>query len=208
MRIGLGFLAAFVSLVWVLLEGFCAWRNGMLTAKQMARKYPKYPKGLPIVWHGGMWGDLFIISSIIGFAVAWYSAQWSGGQLAFMLIIGMALSAVMHMIYIKTPFPDSLAWREELSIAGYLHFLYMGIVFAILGLLFFYTTALSPTFLIIVSVLLALHVAIGNHLLLGWANESHFHFKWCPDFIHKPDPWITIGAACAGISFLAWNALR
>ncbi len=201
MRGDLGVLAALVSILWVLMEGALAHRNGMLTAYQMRQKYPQHPQGLPFIGHFGMWGDLFIITSLVGLIVALYSEQWSLTQMLVMAGIGMALSIAMHCVYVMTPFPDSLAWKGGISAAGWMHVLYMGIVFAVVGLLFFCTTNVSPPFLVFVSVLLTVHVAIGNHIVLGWLNETH-HWSWCPDFIHKPDPWIAISATCVVLSIL------
>ena len=196
MRTDIGFLVACTSVFWVLLEGVAAYFARTLTPSQMAKKYPEHPKTLAFICHGGMWGDLFIISTIVGVTVAMYGGQWTLIQMLVMFGLGSLLSIAMHCIYILTPFPDSLAWKKGISVAGYMHILYMGIAFAIIGLLYFYTANVSMPLLVITGVLLTTHVVIGNHVVLGLLNETH-HWSWCPDFIHKPDPWITITGACA-----------
>jgi|SRR6185437_7852388 len=203
MQIGYGLFIAWLSLFWVVVEALFADRNCMLTAQQMLAKYPAHPQGLPIIWHGGIWGDIFIITSILFVIVALYSEQWSLLQMGIMLGIGMVLSIGMHLIYLMTPFPDSLAWKGGLSIAGFLHLLYMGWVLAIIGLFLFCSHDVSPRVLIIIGIALTVHMAIGNHLLLGWFNLK-FRFPWCPDFLGKPDPWITVGAVNAILAGIIW----
>ncbi len=134
---------------------------------------------------------MVIISPIIGSAVAQYSDQWTLAHIVIMSVIGMTLSAGIHRIYMLTPFPDSLAWRKGISTAGWMHFIYMGFAFTIIGLLYFCTESVDPGFLATASFLLTVYIAIGNHVLLGVLNE-YFRFPWCPSFIRKPDPWITI----------------
>lgn len=205
----MGVLAASISVLSVLIEGWLAYVGGMLTPSQMLVKYRNHPQGLPFICHGGMWGDLFLITPIVDIVVALYGDQWSTMQMGVMLGIGMVLSGAMHGVYFMTPFPDSLAWKGGISAAGLVHVVYMGIAFAIIGLLFICTANVPPTYLIVVSVVLTVHVAIANHIVLGWLNES-YRWSWCPDFIHKPDPWITIAAAGAiltGLTQWATNSI-
>jgi hypothetical protein len=189
--IGLGIAVSIISFVWVLAEAVMAWRDGMFTARQMEQKYRNHFVGLPFVWHFGMWGDLFIITPILGLIVARYGDQWSAAQVLHMGGVGILLSAAMHFIYTLTPFPDSLAWRKEMSPAGWMHLVYQGSAFAVIGLLYFCTESVSPQFLVAASAALTVHVAIASHVLLGLLDRL-FSFRWCPDFINKPDPWITI----------------
>lgn len=206
----IGLTVASISILWVLMEGLLAYADGMLTPSQMLARYPTHLQGLPFICHGGMWGDLLFITPIVGIIVALYGDQWSTTQMLVMLGIGMVLSGAIHSVYVMTPFADSLAWKGGISAAGWVHVLYMGVALAIVGLLYFYTANVPPTYLVVVSVLLTAHVAIGNHIVLGWLNELH-HWSWCPDFIHKPDPWITIAAVCViltGLTQWATNDWR
>ena len=205
MRIDLGLTVSFASILWVLLEGECTRRNGMLTVRQMTQKHPQHSRGLPFIWHFGMWSDLFIITPVFGIIVAFYAEQWSSGEISLLLTVGIALSGVLHWFYSTFPFPDSLVWKGEMSLAGWLHLIYMGLAFGIIGLLFFCTEHLSAMFLVMVSGLLVVHVVIANHIVLGWLNYK-YRYPWCHDFIRNRDPWISIIASCAILAGLTWWA--
>lgn len=195
-----------ISVLWVLLEAAMACADRMLTPSQMLEKHPDHPKGLPFICHGGMWGDVFIVSPLVGVIVAMYGEQWDKTQVLTMLTIGMVLSIAMHGVYIMTPFPDSLAWRGGISMAGWMHVMYMSAAFTIIGLFYFCTSNVPPALLIIVSTLLTIHVAIGNHVVLGLLYEQ-YNWAWCPDdFISKPAPWITISATLVALASMTWWA--
>lgn len=185
--------AAFVSVLWVCMEGYLAYRNGMLTPAQMLAKYPGR-RGLPFIAHGGMWGDIYIISPLIGFIVGTYGDSWTLAQIVTMLAIGMALSSAMHWTYVQTPFPDSLAWKGEgITAAGWLHVIYMGAVFAIIGLLYFCTPNPNSLLVLLTGLLLGIHVIIGTHVLLGVFNELA-PMAWCPNLLVPPTGYVVLGA--------------
>lgn len=188
-----GILAAFVSVLCVLMEGCLAYRNGMLTPAQMSAKYPDW-RGLPFITHGGMWGDVFIISPLVGLIVGTYGGGWTLVQIVTMLGIAMALSGVMHWTYVQTPFPDSLAWKGEgITAAGWLHVIYMGVAFAIIGLLYFCTPSPNPPLVLLTGLLLSIHVIIGTHIPLGVFNELE-PMEWCPSFLAPPTGYVVIVA--------------
>lgn len=189
----LGVLATFVSVLWVLAEGWLAHRNGMLTPTQMFAKYPGQ-RGLPFMNHGGMWGDILIISPLVGLIVGTYGDTWTPVQIVTMLIIAMILSGVMHWTYVQTPFPDSLAWKGEgITAAGWLHVIYMGAAFAIIGLLYFCTPSPNRTLVLLTGVLLSAHVVVGTHIPLGIFNEYE-PMEWCPDFLVPSTGYVVLGA--------------
>lgn len=191
MRVDLGVLA--VSVIWVLAEGFLAYRNGMLTPKQMSAKYPDW-RGLPFIAHGGMLGDIFIISPLAGIIVGTYGSSWTLVQIVTMFAITMALSGVMHWTYVQTPFPDSLAWKGDgITAAGWLHVIYMGVAFAIIGLLYLCTPSPNPPLVLLAGLLLCVHVVIGTHILLGVFNELE-PIEWCPNFLAPPTGYVVLGA--------------
>lgn len=193
MYISFSIPAAFISVLWVLLEGVLAHLNGMLTPAQMSARYPGR-RGLPFIAHGGMWGDIFIISPLIGFIAGTYGSSWTPVQIVTMLAISMALSGAMHWTYIQTPFPDSLAWKGEgITAAGCLHVIYMGYAFCIIGLLYFCTPSPNPPMVLLTGLLLGIHVIIGTHILLGILNEYE-PMEWCPNLLAPPTGYVVLGA--------------
>ena len=97
MGITVGIIASCISVLWVLLEGLLAYRGGMLTVSQMLAKYPGQ-RGVPFLHHGGMQGDIFIISPLVGLIIAQYGNSWSIPQMSTMLSCGIILSGFMHSI--------------------------------------------------------------------------------------------------------------
>ncbi len=63
--------------------------------------------------------------------------------------------------------PDSLAWNRKLTPAGCVHWFYMGLALTVIGLLYFGTPNVNHTFLITVSLLLALHIFAGTQMFLN-----------------------------------------
>ncbi len=206
---GAGLFAFFASAVWVMLTGLAAYLSGEFFLQQMLRKYPEYTEYLPFIAHGGMWGDILIVSPLLGIVVARFGKQWSPGQIATMLVIGMVLSGIMHWQYRQTPFPDSLAWKGApfygFSLAGIMHFLYMGVVFAVIGLLYFHTPEASRAAIIAASIALGAHVVCGNHIPLAVLNYGGL-FAWCPDFLNKLTFGTIIGAFVILSILAGWTA--
>ena len=156
----------------------------------------KYPgrRGLPFIAHGGMWGDIFIISPLVGLIVGTYGGNWTLVQIVTMLIIAMMLSGVMHWTYVQTPFPDSLAWKGEgITTAGWLHVVYMGAAFAIIGLLYFCTPNPNQALVLLTGLSLGVHVVVGTHIPLGVFNEFE-PMEWFPDFLNPPTGYVVLGA--------------
>lgn len=192
MYISFSIPAAFASILWVLVEGYLAHRNGMLTPAQMSAKSPGR-RGLPFIAHGGMWGDVIIISPLVGLIVGTHGGDWTLVQIVIMFAIAMVLSGVMHWTYVQTPFPDSLAWKDEgITAAGWLHLIYMGAAFAVIGLLYFCTPSPSPVVVSLTGFLLSIHVVIGTHVLLGVLNELE-PIEWCPNVLAPPTGYVVIG---------------
>lgn len=192
-------LVLFYNILWMALTLATAGLLGhMATPAQMLAQ--GYQKGLPFLAHGGMWGDLLLFGPIMAYVIGFHRDDIDWQDLKIMLPIGFAMSCAMHWVYTKTDFPDSLAWVGGpvmgLTAAGILHLIYMGVGFAIVGMFLFSSPSIHPIEYLVVAILLGVHIAVGNHLVLGVLNEVH-HWSWCPEFLRKPDPYITIAAVCA-----------
>ncbi len=185
MRRKLGVLAAVVSILVVLVEGYLAYRNGMLAPSQAAVTYPGQHR-LPFVCHGGMWSDVFIMTPLIGLIVGTCCGTWTFARVACMFVFGMLLSGGMHALYANAPFPDSLAWQGTgITPAGYVHLAYMGCAFGVLGLFYLCTPNPPPWLVVLCGLLLCGHCVIATHIPLGIINACH-PIPWCPNLINSP----------------------
>lgn len=203
-----GVLAASLSVALVSLEAWLACRDNMLTARQMKKKYPQHKIGLPFQWHLGMWGDIIIVTPLLGYLVAAYGSKWALDESLGMFVAGGAMSAIFHLHFASTPFPDSLVWKETISKAGVVHAFYTAAVLAVLGLTFYATESISPGELVLVSVVVAIHVTLASKISLGLLNRHFLRFEWCPELHHKRDEWIGVSAIYASIAALAFLAIQ
>ncbi len=184
----------------VALQGLFSWFDGMLTPAQM--RASGYDKGLPFLCHGGMWGNVFIISPLVAATMALYGAAWSSYNVVMAAFAGFVCSILMHLTYLGAKYPEAHVQFGKLTAAGYFHVFYMAAAFAALFLLYFGTSPLSPPwFLWMVSALLVIHVAVGTHVVLGivkptWYAGDPLHSLW--------DTWIPV-AATAVLTF-GWTA--
>lgn len=197
-----GSLAVALSLFLIFLEILFTYREHTLTSQQLFKKYPTYHEGRPFLWHGGLWGDIFILTPLFGWILAMYASQWNILFGFFIFAIGFLLSALLHWMYISTPFPDSLAWGGKLSIAGWLHLIYMSASFAILGLFYFATDATLAN-IVFVSIVVAIHVGFGTHVVLTILNRAVFHQRKFPDRISALDTWLVLFGTWIAIGGLA-----
>ncbi len=176
----MNFYFALVSVLVVLVEATLAYFDGMFLPSQMVL-VRKYPVGLPFVAHGGMWGDLFLISPFV-YMIGKYRNEGSFTAMLCMFAIGLISSGAMHgFVYTQGELPDSLASaRQGLTPAGWFHLFYFGAVVGLLLLFYFWSKPVGED-LMIVSVFLTIHLLLGNHVGLKLVN-SRFHFPWCPPF--------------------------
>lgn len=187
-----GILAFFVSMAWIFSEASFARRDRLLTLSQMKKKYPSYRTDLPFIWHFGMWSDLFLISPLIGFLIAYFSVQWSSSGIITLSFIALLLSGLFHFIFAFSPFPDSLVWRQRISRAGWLHIIYTTAILTIIGLLFFSTEEVSFEVVAATAAIVALHTTLASKVFLGIINKYFLKYRWLPTLLKKPDQWLSL----------------
>lgn len=171
----------------VLLGAYAAYKDNFLTVSQMTKS--GVDEGLPFIAHLGMWGDLILVSPMIAFI--WNAAfdQWTLMQIVIAFGIGAVVSLVMHFFYSQSPFPESHVFGKRLTVAGWIHMIYMGLALGILILFFFSTKENIPVWVIrFVVIGLGVHIVLGTHCLVGMLN-----FDW---YREKPQTkwttWLTI----------------
>lgn len=193
-----GLTVALLSVMVVLFGGACSWADGLLTWDQMQKTYPK--GGLPFVWHLGMWGDLLILSPLLGYMVGQYGHLWSGGNIVNAYVAATIASIGMHYTYTKSAMPEAHVINHSLTAAGYVHLVYMAGALAIIFLFYFATPHPEPRFAIMASVLLTVHMIFGTHVVLGL-----FAPEWFPGRpLSNPATYVVIlGCALS----LAWRTV-
>ncbi len=207
-----GLYAWGISVVWSLFTLWLTYLDGMFFPSQMRKKFPFHTKGLPAIAHGGLMDDPILFSLVVALIVGGHWHEWSPIQIQITGVIGLVLSIVMHGVYLQTPIPDPITWKVVglQSAPGWSHLFYMAVGFAVVGLGFVCST-LDRFEATALSVLLMVHVVIGNHLLLGWLNIKH-QWVWCPYFLNSNTALITCYAVfvlLASMSLYAagWQAV-
>jgi len=175
---GIAFTSSLYAVFWQ-----AAWASGnhMLNVYQM-QTFRKIREGLPFLMHGGVWGDVVIISGLMGCIVGFFWDTWAWWQIAIFLALGFAGSYGMHLTYLAAPWPEAHVEGGHLTDVGDIHLGYMAVAFAVL--LLYYVRPVEPweiKYMTLVSVLLVSHVVIGTHVPLGLAKLcAPERFAWYP----------------------------
>ncbi len=197
-----------ILVVW---QAVLANENEMLTVRQM-RENRGIKLGLPFLWHGGMWGDVFIVSPVVAWIVGEFSNTWSWPSLLVCGLVGFMASRLMHDLYQLSLWPEAHVEDRKLTDVGYVHHGYMTIAFVVIIEYYFKSVTvggLSTMWLI--SALLVAHVAVGNHLLLGLAKRLWpEQFDWYPgDPLRSWGSLVPVGltavGTCLGGYLSAWS---
>lgn len=192
----IGLTASAVSLLFVLVMGWLSYRDKFFSVKQMTDR--GIPAGLPFAVHHGMWGDLFIITPLVGLIIN--SHQWSVTQMVSALLFGIIVSAVMHKSYTLAAKHEALTENGKLTAAGQVHAVYMALALGVFSLFYIYTPAPSHSLLVLTSVLLAIHIVIGTQVVFSFTKP-----KWFPsDPLKNPATWLVVGSVWV---FLIWRTL-
>jgi hypothetical protein len=179
------------------LQALLAYQDHFLTVAQMQQR--GVAQGLPFLWHFAMWSDLAIISPLAAYLVGKYGRRWSPLTMLMSLGIGLVLSASLHWLYLQSAMPETHVQNYALTPAGWVHAIYMGVAVGLFIQFFFFTDDVVQRVLGIVSVLVLIHVFIGNHMLLGLINLA-FPQDWYPARPLKSIiGWSTVAAVALGL---------
>jgi hypothetical protein len=182
----------------VVLEGILAWRRKMFLPSQMRAN--GHPFGLPWIAHGGAsWSDFFLLTSTVVAMMILCRDQWKTHDVWRSAMIACLATGVFHWIWSLGKIPDCLAWRGGwlwgIEPAGWVHVVYMFLTLTIVILFFFHTAYISTWFLILASIAVGMHIAIGNHMVLSLCAP-----KWWPINTLKDPGALTV-------TFGVWIAL-
>jgi len=140
--------------------------------------------GLPFVGHGGMWGDMLLITPLTSIIIVTCGHQWIFIRLFALALVAMSASAILHVIWSWNPRPDSLACFNRITRAGMMHVRYMSITLTVVLMLYFGTPVVPSALLIASSIVLAVHIVVGNHMILNiirpawWVSNTKDPMAW------------------------------
>ena len=169
-----------------------AWNDRMFTVTQMQSR--GLAKGLPLVWHFGIWSDLLVISALLALLVGRYGAAWNRRDTALAALASAGVTLAMGNLWAFGDPGGAHVINHATTIAGVLHLCYVWLSLLILALFFFATGGITPRVIKVVSAILVVHVFFGTHLAFGLLKET-FDFPWYPGRpLCQPLPWIVFAA--------------
>jgi hypothetical protein len=180
----------------VLLQAYFAFRDHFLTIEQMQEA--GFKEGLPFKWHLAMWSDFFVISPLTAYITG--RLRWNWREIGICFAIAFGTTVVLGLLYTTSVVPEAHVRNHQTTAVGYFHLVYMlGTIWLLLQFLIY--REVSKTCLRYVSIILFLHVAVGNHFLLGLLKRSYpSDFDWYPaQPIESLPGWLTVGAVGFGL---------
>ncbi|MFA6512395.1 MAG: hypothetical protein WCV86_04715 [Patescibacteria group bacterium] len=125
----------------VVLEGIVSWIEGTLTKN--SRRKP----GISFLAHSAMWSDAFLLSVILGLILPHLVYPWWGVVIG--LLLGSVASVALHRAWGSSGATGhmwhshaSRHWLRDMSIAGWMHFLFT--IFA-LAIMYLYVASPVPS---------------------------------------------------------------
>lgn len=193
-----------LSLLLVVLQALCAWRDNMFSVSQMETFHAD--RGVPFVAHSGMWADVSLLTPLMAWMVAKYSGTWSPPAMGVAFGAGVALSFVMHLTYIAGGriFPEAHTHDGYLTAAGWIHLCYMAAGFALIALFFLATPHPERADVYVMYFFLVIHVIFGVHVPLKIAEPHWFPYRGILDM----GTLAPIVGSIVALSVLSYWALR
>lgn len=186
----------------LLLGGVSAWQDRFLTVTQMRQK--GFSRGLPWLWHGGMIGDIVLITPLCIVAIQSYGDQWNVVESAMTSVICGFVSYALHVWYDngarKSGIPESHTYLGKRTLSGWFHLFYMALALTVIVLLFVFTESVETGFLVWSTIILVTHMFFGTHCHLKIIRPS-----WYPVRIKIVDALtlVAIGLVLAGLTYNA-----
>ncbi len=162
---------------------FAALNDRMLTVADMRGRGPGFERGIPLTGHWAMLYFDLLLPLLFAYLAGKYGGQWGAKQIGIMVGIGFILSAAMHYTYVEAgkKFPEAATYGGELTPAGWLHLVYMGLALALLGLFYFMTAKPAPSDVWLTSVWMIIHVIVGVHVPLKLFKPAWFPYHGISD---------------------------
>ncbi len=192
------------SILAVLLQAVLAYRDYFFSVAQMQLCHAD--RGVPFDMHTGMWGDLFIITPLMALVVSKYAHFWDNTAMLWAVGAGVVLSLIMHCTYISAgnKFPEAHTHDGDLTAAGMVHLIYMGLAFAVIALFFFATPHPAAGDVRLVYALLMVHVVLGVHVPLKLLAPEWFPYHGIWDW----GTFAPIFGSAAALGIMSYWALH
>jgi len=179
------------NITYAILQGFfllgllAAWFNKMATVSQMFANGVK--KGMPYLWHLGMWNDAITVHAFLALVVGLFGSQWMSGYWGVAMIGGAILyvwlSYLANGAWVKPTdiiqshagvADDKIHSTGEMSSVGWIHVPHMAIILTIIAMFVIWVLrGLVPWKLAVGGICLLLaHACIGQHGMLREMNPS------------------------------------
>ncbi len=164
----------FLYIAWII----AAVNDNMFTVGDMRNKGRRFQKGIPITGHWAMLYLDLVLPLLVGYLIQKYGTWWSDLQLVLMLGLGFVLSGVMHWTYIAggMKFPEAPTYDGRLTPVGWLHFIYMALALAGIGLFYLCTPKPDAFDVWLATIWLVVHITIGVHVPLKLLKPSWFPY--------------------------------
>jgi hypothetical protein len=91
------------------LQAWLAYRDNILTVSQM--QAAGIGRGLPFVWHFGMWGDLGLVSPLISYLIGRYLERWRPWSMLLSSAIGFGAAGLLSWTYTFSDMPEAALTR-------------------------------------------------------------------------------------------------
>lgn len=117
--------------------------------------------------HTGVWGDVLLIPWLAGIIFTYHDG-WGFGDWFWLGLITTLTTMLFHAIWARAGILDhNIAKKDHLTVAGWLHFIFMSAMLTLVALFYFATEDISNDHMFWVSLLLGAHVTLST-MVLEW----------------------------------------
>ena len=157
------FVILLVANFLVVLQGISAYCDGYFSQKQMAAR--GVTNGWAFIEHGGMWGDVFLISPVIALIVSQYRPSYFslGGIIVLMASITFSLCSKYAFSKRSETEPEAHCHGGRTTLAGWIHGVYEVWGYWVIPMFLLALTVPPASFshLLIVAIALTIHLPLG-----------------------------------------------
>jgi hypothetical protein len=191
--------ATFVGLeALIALQFWLAHADRFLTVREMQER--GIAQGLPLIWHFGIWGDIFIVSGLAAYIVGRFSERWAWRSIITAAVFTIPTTLALAWIFTWSGTPEAHIQDHRITSTGIVHLVYTYATLSILVLFFFFTSGLSNSIILAIGVPLIFHMTLGTHMVLGLINLNT-PFAWYPDNpLGSISGWMMIGVATVALA--------